>query len=187
MMRVVVVTALVALGLLQVARAQSLGDVARKEEERRKAVKSSGKVYTNDTLRPEPLPSPPPLSTSTAPASSSESMPASTPSAPAPAPEAAPPADRTDEAGWKKRMADARDGLARSQALADALQTQVNSLTTDFVNRDDPAQRSTIAANRDKAIAELDRMKKEVATQTKAISDVQDEARKAGVPAGWVR
>ena len=30
-------------------------------------------------------------------------------------------------------------------------------------------------------------MKKEVATHTKAIADIQEEARKAGVPAGWVR
>ncbi|MBP1634146.1 MAG: hypothetical protein H6Q10_720 [Acidobacteria bacterium] len=38
-----------------VARAQSLGEVAKKEEERRKTVKSSGKVYTNDDLRRYPV------------------------------------------------------------------------------------------------------------------------------------
>ena len=35
---------------------QSLGEVARREAERRKAVAASGKVFTNDTLRHEPLP-----------------------------------------------------------------------------------------------------------------------------------
>ena len=36
------------------ASAQSLADVARQEEERRKAIRTPGKVYTNDALRPEP-------------------------------------------------------------------------------------------------------------------------------------
>ena len=40
---------------------------------------------------------------------------------------------------------------------------------------------------RDGVVAELDRVKKEVAAQTKAISDIQEEARRANVPAGWVR
>ena len=39
------------------AFAQSLGDVARREAERRKTVKAPGKVYTNDVLKTEPLPS----------------------------------------------------------------------------------------------------------------------------------
>ena len=30
-------------------------------------------------------------------------------------------------------------------------------------------------------------MKKEIAEQTKAISDIEEEARKAGVPPGWLR
>jgi hypothetical protein len=36
-------------------------------------------------------------------------------------------------------------------------------------------------------MAELDRVKKEVETHTKNIENIQEEARKAGVPAGWVR
>ena len=39
-------------------------------------------------------------------------------------------------------MADAREALQRSKTFAAALQNQLNSLATDFVNRDDPAQRS---------------------------------------------
>jgi len=33
----------------------------------------------------------------------------------------------------------------------------------------------------------LDKVKREMADQTKAIADIQDQARRAGVPAGWVR
>jgi uncharacterized protein YoxC len=67
------------------------------------------------------------------------------------------------------------------------LQSRINALATDFAARDDPFQRNQIAADRNKALAELDRVKKEIQDHTKAITDIQDEARKAGVPAGWVR
>ena len=187
MVRLLIAAALVFVGMTHVAAAQALGDVAKKEEQRRKTVKSAGKVYTNDTLKPDPTPSVPATGstdTSSAPAASSTPAPAPAPSSPAPSKESA---DKGDEKTWRKRIADARESLQRSQAFADALQSQLNGLTTDFVNRDDPAQRQQIANKRDGALAELERVKKEIAAQTKAISDIQDEARRAGVPAGWVR
>ena len=55
------------------------------------------------------------------------------------------------------------------------------------MNRDDPAQRAVIEQNRLKAMAELERVQRDVAASTKAIRDIEDEARKAGVPAGWLR
>ena len=84
-------------------------------------------------------------------------------------------------------MATARAALDRSRLFADSLQTRINSLTTDFVNRDDPAQRAVIERDRIAALAELEKVKKEMTDQTKAIADIQEEARKAGVPAAWVR
>ena len=193
MVRLLSVAALVFIGVANVAAAQSLGDVAKKEEQRRKTVKS-GKVYTNDELKREPTPS--------VPASASTGT-TSTPSAsstPAPAPASSGnnagkddsankdgSADKSDEKTWRKRITNARESLQRSQAFADALQSQLNALSTDFVNRDDPIQRQQIANKRDGVVSELDRVKKEVAAQTKAISDIQEEARRANVPAGWVR
>jgi len=194
MVRLLSVAALVFIGVANVAAAQSLGDVAKKEEQRRKTVKSSGKVYTNDELKRDPTPS--------VPASASTGT-TSTPGAsstPAPAPASSGnnagkddsankdgSADKSDEKTWRKRITNARESLQRSQAFADALQSQLNALSTDFVNRDDPIQRQQIAKQRDGVVAELDRVKKEVAAQTKAISDIQEEARRANVPAGWVR
>src|SRR5258706_7746995 len=49
------------------ARTQSLTDVARAEEARRKAVKKPAKVYTNDDLARPGEASPPPPSTAAAP------------------------------------------------------------------------------------------------------------------------
>jgi hypothetical protein len=169
-----------------------LGTVARKEAERRKTVKS-GKTYTNDNLPAAPQPSSAPASSGAQPADASAPPPA--PSAPPPSSDsAAPPrvsADpaerKKEEASWRERIRAERDALGRAKTFADALQTKLNALNTDFVNRDDPAQRAVIAADREKALAEMDRLKKEVAGHEKAIAGIQEEARRAGVPAGWVR
>ena len=172
------------------ASAQSLADVARQEEERRKAVAKAGKVYTNDHLpAAPPVSAPRPASGAVAPA-----KPAEPESAAGTAPggdvakqttggDAAP----TTEDAWRKRVAAEREALARSEILADALQSRINALTTDFENRDDPAQRNVIFADRQKALAELDRVRKEIEGHRKAISTIQEEARRAGVPAGWTR
>lgn len=163
------------------ASAQSLADVARQEEARRKAVRTSGKVYTNDALRPEPPAAEPPAPSANAPAAD-----ASKPSGPAAPGDAAAGALKT-EADWRKRVATERDALSRAQIVAEALQSRINVLSADFVNRDDPAQRDVVAAERQKALAEMDRVRQEILQHQKAITAVQDEARRAGVPAGWVR
>jgi hypothetical protein len=177
------------------ALSAQLGDVARKEAERRKTVKSSGKTYTNDTLRPAPPPSSSAPASSDAAAPTSPSTPAaSAPSSSTPASGPATPRVSTDpaerkkeEAQWRERMKGEREALERARTFADALQSKINALNTDFVNRDDPVQRAGIAAERDKSLAEMERLKKEIADHIKAITGIQDEARRAGVPAAWVR
>ena len=93
---------------------------------------------------------------------------------------------RTKSSGATASRA-ARDALKRSQTFADALQTQINGLYTEFVNMSDPAQRAVIEQKRLAAIAEQDRVKADIAKQTKALADIEDEARRANVPAGWLR
>ena len=174
--------------LASVASAQSLGAIAKKEEERRKDVKAPAKVYTNGDLRGGDAVSSPPARTGQAGATGTEQVPAS-PSGVAPKEEKPAAADdaKKDEAYWKERLSKVRGDLDRSQTFAEALQSRINALTTDFAAREDPAQRAQIANDRQKALAELDRVKKEIDANTKAISGIQEEARKANVPAGWVR
>jgi hypothetical protein len=180
--------------------AQSLADVARAEEARRKAVKGQVKVYTNDTLKGADggaAPPPPSPASVPSPATPSASAPAGTPTpgaasqpgAAAGSKPAAPGAKdgARDEKYWRDRLASARDALNRSQTFADALQSQINALYTEFVNMSDPAQRSVIEQKRLAAIAEQDRVKADIPKQTKAIADIEDEARRANVPAGWLR
>ena len=71
-------------------------------------------------------------------------------------------------------MTAARETLSRAESFAEALQTRINVLSAEFVNRDDPAQRNVVAADRQRALAELDRVKQEIATQQKAIVAIRD-------------
>ena len=68
-----------------------------------------------------------------------------------------------------------------------ALQTRVNVLTTDFINHDDPAERSVIGGERQKALDEITRLTAAIAADKKALADFEDEAHRAGVPPGWLR
>jgi hypothetical protein len=171
------------------ARAQSqpsLADVARQEAERRKAVKAPTKVYTNDDVKKMA----PATLTTAARTQKPESAAASTDAEAGPADasgERAADEPAKDEAYWRKRMTDATEQLQRSRLFAEALQSRINGLTTDFVNRDDPAQREVVARQREEALAELDRVNREIAALTKSIADIEDEARRASVPPGWLR
>lgn len=180
-------TVAVGLGLLCPlgAMAQSLADVARAEEARRKSIKRPAtKVYTNDDLARGRDTTVTPAPPAPAPGTPARPADASAPAADRPASSPEPP---KDEKYWRNRITNARNALERSKAFFDALQSQINGLNTQFVNTDDPAQRSLVEQKRQGAIAEQNRVKEEIAQQTKAITAIQDEARRAGVPAGWLR
>jgi hypothetical protein len=188
--------------------AQSLGDLAQQEAERRKTIKSATKVYTNKDLgNAQPPPAPPAAAGQSAPAGAASTAPGaqagstgqtgstgqvSSAGATSPTGQTAAVADKDkgapkDQAYWAGRMKDLNTQLARDQTYASALQTQVNSLTADFINRDDPAQRSVIEQNRQQALSEFARLTKDVEKDRKAIADLEEEARRAGVPPGWLR
>ena len=49
-----------------------------------------------------------------------------------------------DQSWWRARIATARASLARDQTMAEAMQSHVNALQNDVVNRDDPAQQALL-------------------------------------------
>lgn len=170
------------------ALAQSpLADAARREAERRKAGKAvTVTIYTNDDLsrlpvRSVPLSAPPSTRVTTM-GPGGDTTPAPAAAVPGTVAEAP-----RDEKYWRERITTARTNLSRAEMFAEALQTRINSLSADFVNRDDPAQRAQIAEQRQKALDEMARVQKEVADLNKLIRDIEDEARRAGVPPGWLR
>ena len=80
-----------------------------------------------------------------------------------------------------------REELRRNEMFAEALQTRINALSRDYVSRDNPAQRRQIGQDRAEALSELARVKQDVERGKKQIADIEEEARKAGVPPGWLR
>ncbi len=170
--------------LASAAAAQSLGELARQEEARRKAVKTPAKVYTDADLKKLPQaasvpdqPAPTPeAAKETKPADQSEGKPADQPAG-----------SEKDEKWWRDRIVEARAKVERAKVLADAMQTRINSLTNDWSARDDPYQREQLGAERMRALGELERLKNEIEAGKKAIADIEEEARQAGVPPGWLR
>lgn len=155
----------------------SLADLARQEAARRKALKTPSKVISDKDLRPAPPVSP-------------QAAPGVAPAVPTPqeVPAAeAPSGDTHDEAWWKAKADQLREDLRRSEIFAESLQSRVNALTTDFVSRDDPYQRAKIGEDRQKMLAEMDRVKSDIEKIKKAMTDLEEDARRAAVPPGWIR
>jgi hypothetical protein len=168
------------------AGAQSLAEIAKKEADRRKAAGTESKaapkkVYTNDDLKPAPPPSPGAIPT---PAPEAKDA---TKEADAQKDAAKKPEEEKGEEYWRERMGRAREELRRNQMFQEELPTRINSLTNDFSARDDPYQRAQLADDRQKAMAEMARVTEEIESLKKQIADIEEEARQAGVPPGWLR
>jgi hypothetical protein len=77
--------------------------------------------------------------------------------------------------------------LSRDETFAVAMQSRINALTNEYTNEADPVAQGRLATDRQNAVAELNRLKKQIEDDKKAIAALQEDARRAGVPAGWLR
>jgi len=151
------------------ALAQSLGEVADRTKKERKG--ATGKVYTNDDL---------------AEAHSAPERPAASAAAAAPA---QPPATMDPAQRWRRDAKTRRDAIARAEAKVAAVQARIDALLLDRdpTNVADPNRMQNLEAERVKAMQELDAAKEELAKAQQALEDLEEEARKNGVPPGWLR
>jgi hypothetical protein len=172
----------------------SLGDAGKREALRRQLTPKATRAYVVEDfaaiLPGAALPATTPPGTP--PVDPDEDPPMATaakPPAAAPDAPAAPAASvaARDQEYWRSRMATARAALSHDQMLAEAMQSRINALTTDMINRDDPAQRAKLAADNQRAMEELARLQKQITLDEKAITAIQDEARRLSVPPGWIR
>jgi hypothetical protein len=166
--------------LAQVSSTVSLAEVARQEEARRKTTKKATKVFTNSNLGT------PDAASAGSSTTSGGSTPVTQPTIALGEEPAAPPAPEKTQEFWQKRISAAREALTRAQTFADAMQTKINSLQNDIPNLDYPA-RGLAEKQLNAALAELERLKKEVASHQKAITGIEEEARRSNVPVGWLR
>jgi hypothetical protein len=184
--------------------AQSLADVAKKEGERRQTTKSSTKVYTNGDLKPVGDPAPDAAAAPADASSSADKKVADAKTDAKAADSAKGDGKATDKSAakdakasgdgeekgqeyWSGRMHALNEQLERDRMYAEAIQTRINSLTADFSAKDDPAQRAMIADDREKAVSELSRLRKQIEEDKDAIGNLEEEARHASVPPGWLR
>lgn len=194
------------------AQPPSLVEAARAEQARRASIAEKSRVYTNDDLDGGPRLTTavaPPTDVEAAPADGSEQVndagvataPAGATAAQSPADPAAagglaatgptaapgPGAAARDAAHWRGRLTAAVEARRRAELVAAALQNRVDGLLAEFTARDDPAQRARIEQDRRDALSELERAKAEIDRLAQEAAAVREEARRAGVPPGWLR
>lgn len=169
-----IVAAVLVAGVVS-AGAQSLADVARTEEARRQKMAAPKKVYTDaDVAKYAPAPGAQAAAT-TVTALDANGKPVGEQAAAQGLP--------ADEAGWRARLQNARDGMDRNRLLLSALEQQARSAArkAGTPDGDEPADDGSNRA------AEIKRLKAEMDTFRATLANAEEDARKAGVPPGWVR
>jgi len=181
-------TIVVALLTWILSPAASLADAARRETLRRELLPRSVRSLTDRDaaeLPPRPLP--------TLPVSPTDVLPVIGSPAPQPVRAGISGANEAetkevhDETWWRSRMTAAQAALERDELLREALQSRINVLTTESSARDDPAQRARLNQERTKVLAELEATATRIKNDRAAIEQVREDARREGVPPGWLR
>jgi hypothetical protein len=157
------------------AGAQSLADVARTEEARRRQIAAPKKVYTDaDVEKYAPAPGAQAAAT-TVTSLDANGKPVGEQAAAQGLP--------GDEAGWRARMQNARDGMDRNKLLLSALEQQARSAA----RRAGTPEGEQPADDASSRATEIKRLKAEMETFRATLANAEEDARKAGVPPGWVR
>jgi hypothetical protein len=187
------------LGQAASAAAQSLADVARQEQERRKQIAEPARVYTDaDAEKHLPVTTAaarPASGESAAPGADAAATPAgghdaaaggaASPSGtPAPATKKA---EAEGEAAWRARVDEARDGLARSRRLLEALEQQAMRAAVGAAAAIAAGQAAAADADDGARMKEMQRLRAEMEKFSATLAGIEEEARRAGVPPGWVR
>lgn len=160
--------------------AQTIADLARKERERRQGAPKAV-VITNADIKP---------SSSTPPAEEKPAAAEATPPHPAsvapesPAVEAGP--GGHDEKWWRGQFDKVRSEIQRTETQIPLLESNLNTANREFLTRSyDPDGRGKRAI--DDAKAAVDEAKSGLARNQGRLSQLEDDLRKAGGPAGWAR
>jgi hypothetical protein len=159
---------------------ESFADAADREALRRQLTGKATHVYTNLDLPAAPYPRESSAGTGIEPSATTN------PGAKTDETLSAPVQVR-DEAWWRARVASLRQTADHNEMLGKAMQLKVNTLTADMVSRDDPFQRRELRDQLQKALAELERLQTAELEARKSLEGLQEEARRAGAPPGWLR
>ncbi|MBZ5495114.1 MAG: hypothetical protein LAP85_01825 [Acidobacteriia bacterium] len=201
-----VMSGLLLMALASFGYSQSLADLAKKEQERRQAIKTAAKVITNEQAakyQSAPITT---ITPATAPATDKPGAekPAGEGAAKAdvaPATEGAKPATEgakpaTDEpvdfqgrteSFWKQAFADARQKVKDLESECNVLILKRNDLQNRFYRESDGYKQQEIQRQIQKTIYEQDLNKENLAKAKDALTDLEKEARKSGALPGWIK
>lgn len=199
-------TGLLLLAVTSFGYSQSLSDLAKKEKERRQAVKGTVKVITSTeatkyqnapvtTSVPPPVPPAEKVATAEA-APANEKLPAEgeakTETASA-AQNAKPPASEpTDyfgrpESYWKQSFADARQKVKDLENESNVIILKLNDLQNRFYRESDGFKQQAIQREIQKTFYEQDLNKQNLEKAKSALDDLEKEARRSGALPGWIK
>ncbi|HEY2940869.1 MAG TPA: hypothetical protein VGN09_00410 [Vicinamibacteria bacterium] len=197
-MRVKVVAILALLvGLPLLAQSQSLGEVAKREQEKQEKKKKSGKppttvkVYTEEDLKKARESESGALTVlpengnfEAAPATSSDDDEVVTGEG-----GRIPGGRKRNEAYWRGRTTQLREAAAEADSKVKELEARIAALRNDMspTNVQDPNRLQSRDRELREAMDSLDATRTAAETARKALADLEEEARRAGVPPGWVR
>jgi hypothetical protein len=197
-----IISSVVGIGILSMtvaASAQTLADLAKKDTDRRKSVKHPAKVYTNDDVQDlKPImpmmendgtgTKPMDPNAAGVPATNADlpGQPAVTQKPGEAKPAGAPGVKAGEEAQWRSRMQSARDAVSRTQLQLEGMRNRAAQLTAASAAANQE-QRGTYQKQQQDALQEYDRLRADLQKNQKALSDLESDAQKAGVPAGWLR
>ncbi len=183
-----VLSAMILMGSAAITFPQSLGDLAKKEKERRDNVGADGKVITNnDTSRysngavttgTPPTPTPPDKKTGDK-AAVAESGNKEQNDEPVDF-------EGRPESYWRQTFADARKRVADLENQANVLVLKIVDLQTQFYREADGFRQQTIQRDIQKSFYEQDANKEELAKAKALLQDLEKEARKSGALPGWL-
>ena len=176
-------------------QSQSLGELGKKEKERRAKVKQDVKVLTNedaDKFKSAPI------------TTGTSAAPSDLPNTPntdenkgdtAPAVQAKPgqadnePRDfkGRPEAFWRQTMADARQKVKELENQGNILTLRLSDLQTQFYREDDGFKQQAIQREIQKTFYEQDLNKQNLEAAKAQLADLQSEARKSGALPGWLQ
>jgi hypothetical protein len=175
------------------AGAQSLGDVAKREEEKKKkTAKPPAKVYTEEDLKKaresgsgtvNVLPE---IGSSSSPAASER--PSAGEGGPARG-ENSGDAGPRDEKYWRAEAARRREAVKVADSKVPMLEAQVAELRSDMspTNTQDPNRLQNQDRQLRQALDNLEAARRALDAARQSLADLEEEARRAGVPPGWVR
>ena len=178
-----VLAALVLCAFAGPAAAQGLGDAARKESERRSRARGSSKdagragakVYTADDLRHGGATAASQPSPAATPRSGDDTSTWTTLQDP-------PPAD-AGESGWRNRAATLRQNVTRLEREVEEADRAATRAAYDG-----PMDRyGYVNTEHARWVARAEQARAALARARKALEDFEEEARRAGVPPGWLR